>query len=147
MRLEVPSCLKSAAESVCRFAGTLSASTVMPGTGVVPTTTIWDRSLGTDSSTSARALDPMLMLASAAMTKQVVFVAKIEFCLKLVTSLRPYPFGMDIYRPLTILNYCSAPIMAGSILGSMGRNGYDWNGTRDDGAPLEPNRIQLHDDA
>jgi hypothetical protein len=99
MRLEVPSCLKSAADSVCRFAGTISLSTVIPGTGVVATTTIWDRSLGTDSSTSARALDPIPMLASTATTKHVVFVAKIEFCLKLATERQD-----DATRPRLLRN-------------------------------------------
>src|ERR1700730_9349124 len=40
MMLAVPSCLKSVEDKVCTLPGTLSAGTVMPGTGVVPTTTI-----------------------------------------------------------------------------------------------------------
>jgi hypothetical protein len=55
--LDVPSCLRSEAERLCTLPGTLSASIIKPGTGVVPITTMPGSVGGADVSSSADALD------------------------------------------------------------------------------------------
>lgn len=60
MMLAVPSRLRSEEDRVCTFPGTLSTGTVMPGTGVVPTTTICGTTRASSSPAQAEAPVPMI---------------------------------------------------------------------------------------